>query len=411
MKENVYKIREFETTKLAQKYKTPLFVMDLKKIKDNYKRYEKSISKEYSNSMICYAYKANTLLKICNFLKNLGAGAELVSYGELYIAQKIGLDPKKMIFNGVNKTEEEITKCADLGVYMSVADSIDEINFSEDILNKEDKNLNLGIRVNPEINTNTHKFIATGEKDTKFGIDYNDALDAFEIANEKDHFNLRGIHFHIGSQIESLDPFDIALDKMLDLYSKIEDRGIKLDTFDVGGGLGVKKGDNKVPKIEEYTSLVTQKVKDRGIDAKLVFEPGRRLVNNSGYAILSVGVTKKRWIMTDGGANLFIRPAYLNWYHKMIVANRLNEDPKKTYNIAGPLCFSGDIIAKNRKLPKVRRGDIILVKNCGAYTLAMADNYNSRLKPNVIAIDDKVELIKEEERYDDLIRHEVNWNG
>ena len=186
-KSNHYYIREFDTVDIATQYKTPLFIVDLKKIRKNYLAYEESIKKNYSNFMVCYAYKANTLLKICNTLRDLGAGAEVVSEGEFFVSQKVGLSPKKIVFNGVNKTENEILKSAESNIYMLIADSLDEIDFTENILKENGKKLNYGIRVNPEVETKTHKFISTGERDTKFGVGYEEATQAFELAAEKEN--------------------------------------------------------------------------------------------------------------------------------------------------------------------------------------------------------------------------------
>jgi len=415
-------IKNSDLIELARKYKTPLYVYYKDLIEENVKKYY-SAFKRYKKFKLLYAYKANTNIAICEMLHKLGLGADVVSGGELYIARLLGLNPEEVIFTSNAKSDEELIDAINFNCVINI-DSFDEIYCIEELLKKNNntntKKPNISFRINPSVNPHTHDKIATGVKESKFGIPIEEAFDAYKIAKEK-NFNIVGIHTHIGSQINETEPFIEASEKIMDVVYDLKKLEIKLKFIDLGGGLGIdyfhtedekedEKEDIQNPKkeVNQYdpkylAEAILPVIEEKSLKLKytpeLWLEPGRSIVGNAGVLLTKVVSIKKtpykKFINVDAGFNDLIRPAMYDAYHHVINLNRkIKTNTNEKFHIAGNLCESGDIIAKDRVI-EAEKGDILAVLDTGAYGFSMSSNYNSRPKPAEVIITKKDNVLKE----------------
>jgi len=400
-----------DTVALAEKFGTPLYVTDESRIRANYQCFQRA----FPNADICYAAKANYNLSILRILAQEGAGADVFSDGELFCALKAGFSPGKILFNGNSKTDAELNMAVQEGVRLSV-DSLDELRALSKIAEAQGKEAEIAFRVNPDVSPKTHPKIATGLKTSKFGIPHAEVVSAYKEALALKNVKPVGIHCHIGSQILDVAPFADAARKMMALVEQVNKIGVELAFVDLGGGLGIHyKPGEKAPSPSELADAVLpifeERTKSMGITPKLILEPGRHIVADSTILLTRVNTIKKahkNFVGVDAGFNLLVRPAMYDAYHEIVVANKSNQGPGGTFTVVGPICESGDILASDRNLPKVEKGDLIAILDVGAYGFSMSSQYNGRPRcAEALVCDGEAEIIRKRESYDDLLVNQV----
>ncbi len=400
-----------DTVSLAQKYGTPLYAIDEDRVRRNFRTFRGA----FPDADIYYAAKANWNLAILRILASEGAGADVFSDGELYAALLAGIPPDRILFNGNSKTLNELQMAIDAGVRVSM-DSLHELYALSDLAVRSGKTMDVAFRVNPDVSPDTHPKIATGLAASKFGIGYADVVEAYKEAKKLRGVRPVGIHCHIGSQITDVAPFGEAVEKMMDLVEQITRLGIDLKFVDLGGGLGIPyQKEMETPEPRDLAGAILPTFNDRskslGISPKLILEPGRYIVGDASILLTGVNTIKKAaktFVGVDAGLNLLVRPAMYDAYHEVVVANKADLDGTETYDIVGPICESGDIIARNRKLPPIEPGDVVAVLDVGAYGFSMSSQYNGRCRcAEVLVSAGEVDLIRGREGYGDLIAKQV----
>jgi len=389
---------------------TPVYITSKEMLEDNIEAYKKA----FPNAQVLYAVKANNNISIMKIIAQSGFGADVFSDGELYMALLAGFNPDLILFNGNSKSEMEIRYGVKKGVKFSV-DSLDELEVISNVAVEEGKEVKLAFRVNPDVSPETHPKIATGLKKSKFGVPWDDTVEAYKRAVELPGVVPVGIHCHIGSQITDISPFVDALNRIIDVALKIERLGVDIEFLDMGGGLGIDYHSKGVPSpfdlAENLNSVFNDRVAELNSHPQLWLEPGRSIVGNTTILLTKVNSVKrafKNFVAVDAGFNLLIRPAMYDSYHKVAVANKMDRTLEETYTVVGPICESGDIIAEDRKLPKVERGDLISVFDAGAYGFAMSSQYNGRTRcPEVLVDGKKWSIIRERESYYDIIGKQI----
>jgi diaminopimelate decarboxylase len=361
--------------------------------------------------LIAFAMKANSNLAILRLMAKEGSGVDIVSGGELFRALKAGVAPSKIVFAGVGKNAEEIRDALKAGILMFNIESSAEMHAIDDVAASVGKIAPVALRINPDIDPKTHPYISTGLKKSKFGIAADRALEEFRVASTLKHIHIVGVHAHIGSQLTEVTPFVESLKKVIVLVNTLKGQGINIRYLNIGGGLGITYSDEKPPLPHELADAVSPLV--TGLDLTLVMEPGRVIVGNAGILVTKALYEKigesKRFIIVDAAMNDLIRPSLYSAYHDIRpVSEALNHRPKHSVDVVGPVCESGDFLAKDRLLPEVKPGDLLAVMSAGAYGFVMASNYNSRPRvPEVLIKDNEVHVIRARESYDDLVRGET----
>lgn len=408
-----------DAVNLAEKYGTPLYVYSADIIKQRYRKAHETLTKKYPNSLICYAYKANTILTVCKLLREEGAGAEVVSGGELYAALKAGVPPERIVFDGVSKSLNELEMAIDAGVAIINVESSDELNQLNKLCQERGCKVSVGIRVNPNVPSLTHRYIMTGVSGDKFGLDLREAFEAYKEALDMDHIMVKGLHAHIGSQIVNLTPFKQEIEKLISLLISLKDKlNISIEYLNVGGGLGIKyKPSDRELSIDEFvlvfTKKIKQKIKETGLKMPMLFfELGRWIVGPAGVLLSKVNYVKNvwgtKWILLDAGMTDFIRPALYGAQHLMLVANKARERREETYSVGGPICESSDVFANNVMLPRVTRGDFMVILDVGAYGQSMSSQYNMRPRAAAVMINQGLDyLVRRREKYEDLFNQDL----
>ena len=394
--------------KLADKYKTPYYVYDFDYISNQYNELKTAFKAR--KSLIAYAVKANSNLSVIKHLANLGAGADCVSIGEVKRALKVGIAPYKIIFSGVGKIDDEIKEALELDILMINVESAAELDRVEAIAKELGKCARISIRVNPNIDPQTHPYISTGLHENKFGVDIDTAKRMYIQCNNSENLEPIGIHCHIGSQLTQLEPIKEAVKIIADLVRNLKAIKIELSFMDIGGGLGIVYDDEKLIDTNEYAQSVLEAM--FGLDITVVCEPGRFIVGNSGVFVTKVLYEKvngeKRFVIVDGAMNDLIRPSLYNAYHNVEVLNSNKEF--SDCNLVGPVCESGDFFAKDVQLPKTNHNDLVAIYSAGAYCFTMASNYNTRGKVAEIAIENGIDrLIRKRETFEDIIALEEEF--
>ncbi len=405
-----------DVVELAERYGTPLYVTDENKLRNNFKSYKEAFA--MTDTDIYYAVKANGNLALLKILASEGAGADVFSAGELELTKLAGIPAEKILFNGNSKSDDDLKEAVESGVRVSV-DSVDELQALSAVANKLGREVEIAIRVNPDVSPDVHPKIATGLKESKFGIPFHDVIPVCEEAEKMPNVLLAGLHCHIGSQILDITVFGEATEKMMALVERVYERGmkIKLKFVDLGGGLGIgyrqeEKATAPTPKdlAELILPLFEKKIRDLGISLKLVLEPGRSIMGASTILLSRVNAVKranKKFVAIDAGFNLLIRPVMYDAYHEVVVANKVTERASELYTVVGNVCESGDIMAKDRILPKVERGDLVAILDTGAYGFSMSSQYNGRPRcAEVLVCNGKADLIRSRESIEDLIRNQ-----
>jgi diaminopimelate decarboxylase len=395
---------------LAEKFDTPLYVISERRIRSNYQRLQKALTSNYEKTRIYYAMKANSNLAVLKTLENEGANVDAVSPGEVFTALTSGFTPERILFTGTSVRNDELKFLVDSNVTINV-DSQSQL----DRLLKIAVPKVLSVRINPEIGAGHHEHCITAGKQSKFGIWEQDAPTVYAAA-KKAGVGKFGIHMHIGSGILDVIPFLVALDKFLAIAKRIHDQvGVNFEFINVGGGIGVPyKPEDKALDLQIYSdkvlSLFKSKAKQYGLgEPFFCVEPGRYLVADASILLTAVNTLKttpfKKFIGVDAGFNTLVRPTMYGSYHPILVANKLVATGEEKYDVAGPLCESGDLLAKDRWLPKVEEGDLLAVLNAGAYGFTMSSQYNSRPRAaEVLVREGKYKLVREREQLDDLMR-------
>ncbi len=393
---------------LANKYQTPYYVYDFDHITKQYTQLKEAFKAR--KSLIAYAVKANSNLSVIKHLANLGAGADCVSIGEVKRALKVGIAPYKIIFSGVGKIDEEIRTALELDILMINVESDAELQRVEVIAKELNKTARISIRVNPNIDPQTHPYISTGLHENKFGVDIDTAKRMYIQCKNSDNLDSVGIHCHIGSQLTQLEPIKESVKIVADLVRNLKAINIDLSFMDIGGGLGIIYDDEKLIDTNEYAQSVLETM--FGLDITVVCEPGRFMVGNAGTFVTKVLYEKvngsKRFVIVDGAMNDLIRPSLYDAYHKIEVLN--NNTEYSDCNLVGPVCESGDFFAKNIDLPKTEHNDLVAIYSAGAYCFTMASNYNTRGRVAEIAIENGEDrLIRKREVFEDLIALEEEY--
>lgn len=357
---------------------------------------------------ICYSVKANSTQSVLKTFINLGGGVDIVSGGELFRAVKAGVDPKKVVYSGVGKKDDEIEYALNTGILMFNVESEQELTRISEIASRMGKKAGIAIRVNPDVDPGTHPYITTGLKNAKFGITIDRALQEYKRATTLPGIDVIGIDMHIGSQLTKVNPFVDSIEKLKIMIGKLGDMGIKLKYFDCGGGLGIQYNDEEPPLPNDYGKEIVAATKDLGLH--LLFEPGRNIVGNAGILVAKCLYTKardeKNFIMIDAGMNDLARPALYGSFHGVQPVIK-DQDGMIVADIVGPICESGDFLVKDREVPMFKQNDLMAFMSAGAYGFAMSSSYNSRPRvAEVMVKGDKFEIIRERETVEDLIKGE-----
>lgn len=391
---------------IAKRFGTPCYVYSRAALEQAFLAYQQALG-DKKRHLICYAVKANSNIAVLNVLARLGAGFDIVSIGELERVLRAGGDPGKVVFSGVAKTAAEIERALLVGIHCFNVESEAELERINAVAARLGKTAPVSIRVNPDVDANTHPYISTGLKENKFGIDINTALDVYTKAQAMGHVKIKGIDCHIGSQLTETAPFVDALKRVLGLMDKLAEKGIEIEHLDLGGGLGVCYKDEEPPTPQEYIAALKTELGHR--DIALIFEPGRSISANAGVLLSQVEFLKpgseKNFAIIDAAMNDMIRPSlYQAWLDLVPLA--LREGEGEEYDFVGPVCETGDFLAKQRRL-NIVSGDVLALKGSGAYGFTMSSNYNSRPKLAEIMVDgDRVYQIRARESLDDLMRGE-----
>ena len=412
-KNETYNIDGVSIQEVAEKFGTPCFVYSEKSISENFKEIRDIFCNDSDNKRsVYYSVKANSNLSILKLLSSLGAGFDIVSMGELDRVTKIGVDPKKIVYSGVGKSEIDIRRSLELGIHCINVESFSELERINKIACELKIKAPVAIRVNPNINPGSHEYIATGVESTKFGINLKNMMDAFVYANEGEFIQLIGIDYHIGSQIETLDPFIEAIASVSKIINQLKEKNINIELIDMGGGLGINYENNNAPSMKQYGEAINKAIKDNNLtEYNLILELGRSVVGNSGYLITKVEYIKKdsekNYVIVDAGMDNLIRPALYGAWHNIICTNTKHKEQEILCDIVGPVCECSDFLGKDRNL-SVRQDDILVICSCGAYASSMSRNYNSRLRPAEIIIKNKKAiLINKKEEIKDLYSREI----
>jgi diaminopimelate decarboxylase len=357
---------------------------------------------------ICYSVKANSNLAVLKTFINLGGGVDIVSGGELYRALQAGVNPKKVVYSGVGKRDDEIAYALETGILLFNVESEQELDRINEVAGRIGKKAGIAIRVNPDVDPETHPYITTGLKKAKFGINIERALEQYRRVKDMPNMEILGIDCHIGSQLTKVSPFVDAIKKLKRLLEGVKDMGIQMKYLDLGGGLGIQYNDEAPPLPADYGASILEETRDLGLH--LLFEPGRNLVGNAGILVGKCLYTKKgeekNFVIVDAGMNDLARPALYGSFHGVqpVLAD---QEGMIEGDIVGPICESGDFLVKDREFPNFKQGDLLAFMSAGAYGFTMSSNYNSRPRvAEVMVKGNAFEIVREREKLEDLIRGE-----
>ena len=370
---------------LAQRFGTPTYVYSRAHIEAQYRAYADAL--QGMPHLVCFAVKANSNLGVLNVLARLGAGFDIVSIGELERVLAAGGQPERIVFSGVGKSRDDMRRALQVGVHCFNVESTDELERLQQVAAELGVMAPVSLRVNPDVDAGTHPYISTGLKENKFGIAIADAEDVYARAHELDNLEVIGVDCHIGSQLTSLPPFLDALDRLLGLIDRLAVRGIRIRHLDLGGGLGVRYREEQPPLAGDYIQAVRKRIDGR--DLALVFEPGRSIVANAGVLLTRVEYLKhtehKDFAIVDAAMNDLIRPALYQAWMDVVPVQPRDSEPRH-YDIVGPICETGDFLAKERPLA-LAEGDLLAVRSAGAYGFVMSSNYNTRGRAAEVLVD------------------------
>ena len=394
---------------IAESFGTPSIVYSYNKIYENFNAIKQSFESE--KRKIFYSVKANSNLSILKIFNDLGAGFDIVSLGELKRVLSVNVDPKNIVYSGVGKSSDEILECMKINIRSFNVESIAELERIIKLSNEHKCLTRVSIRVNPNIDADTHEYISTGVEDSKFGISLSDIKDAVNLTQNNSFVELIGIDYHIGSQILDIKPFLKAIESVAQLYNELCDLGLNINLINMGGGLGINYTDESPPSLEEFGKEITSKIKECNLESlEFIIELGRSLIGNTGILITKVEYVKKgdqkNFLIVDAGMDNLIRPCLYNSKHKILNSSSSKDNGLK-YDIVGPVCECSDFLGKDVEI-SAKQDDLICIYGCGAYVSSMSSNYNSRLKAaEIIIINDKCKEIRKRDTYEQLTENEI----
>lgn len=398
-------------TDIAKEVGTPLYLYSKATLERHFKAFDSGF--ENLDHLTCFAVKSCSNIAVLSLFSGLGSGADIVSGGELYRALSAGMDPKRIIYSGVGKTEEELRYGLKSGILLFNVESEQELHRLNSVAADMDLQAPVAFRVNPDVDPKTHAYISTGLAKNKFGIPIQEALELYVQAEAMENINVLGVSCHIGSQLTLISPFIETLRKLKNFVGQLAEKNIQIKYLDLGGGVGITYDDEEPPHPAEYAKAIEEEL--AGLQVTLILEPGRVIVGNAGIMITEVQYTKtnrggdieKHFVIVDAGMNDLTRPSLYGAYH-FISPVKEKAAPLQTVDIVGPICETGDFLAKDRKFPKVEQGDLLAVESAGAYGFTMASNYNSRPRvAEVMVSGDKYHVIRTRESVENLIRGET----
>ncbi|OGF45955.1 MAG: diaminopimelate decarboxylase [Candidatus Firestonebacteria bacterium RIFOXYC2_FULL_39_67] len=394
-----------KVSSIAKSTGTPVYIYSKRTIVEHYRKIDEAF--KGTDHLICYALKANSNFAIIKLLQKEGCGADIVSGGELYKALKSGISPLKIVYAGVGKTRDEIKTAIKSRIFMFNIESMPEAERINSVAGKLGKKVEVALRINPDVDPDTHHYITTGKKENKFGINISKAKEFFLATGRLKNLKVCGIHTHIGSQITKVEPYIMALKKVIALKKELEKIGIIITRLNIGGGLGIIYKNENPETPASFAKKILPLLKPLGV--KVILEPGRFIVGNSGIMAAQVQYIKigevKNYVILDAGMNDFIRPSLYGAYHDIVAVRKTKG--KIRADVVGPICESGDFFGKNRVLPGVKDGDYMAVMSAGAYGFSMSSNYNCRRKPVEVLVDgSKYKVIRRRESFADLFKEE-----
>ena len=394
---------------IAKQVGTPFYIYSAKGIKENYLRLQNAFGKRKHD--IHYAIKANPNLAILALLNQLGAGFDVVSSGELSRVFAAGATADKIVFSGVGKSHADLHYALKSAISMINVESEAELYRLQQCAEQQGSVAKIAIRINPDVDAGTHKYISTGLKENKFGVDQETAFRLYLVAKSLKNINPTGIAYHIGSQLTSVDPFIEAAGKTLSLVDKLANHGISLTHLDIGGGLGIQYRDETPPSYEDYVNQLVSTVDKSHPYLQISIEPGRSIVGNAGLLVTKIEYLKtnydKHFAIVDAAMNDLIRPALYQAWMNITQVNLNSSAPKHNYDIVGPVCESADFLGKDRTL-SIEQNDLLAIHSAGAYAMSMSSNYNSRPRPAEVLVDgDKFHIIRQRESFENLFDKEI----
>ena len=389
---------------------TPCYVYSRATIERHWKAFDSALGNQ--PHLVCYAVKANSNLAVLNVLAKLGSGFDIVSMGELERVLKAGGRADKIVFSGVGKTAEEMHRALEVGIRCFNVESPAELTLLEQVAAEKGVQAPVSLRVNPDVDAKTHPYISTGLKDNKFGIAIEDALAVYQRIADSKHLKVKGVDCHIGSQLTEVKPFVDALDRVLALVDRLAEKNIRLHHLDLGGGLGIRYQDETPPLPEEQMAAIKQRLQGRTFvdEIEILIEPGRAIVGNAGILLTRVQYIKhneaKNFAVVDAAMNDLMRPALYQAWQAIVPVVENSSQPKKTYDVVGPICETGDFLGKQRELA-IAQGDLLAVLSAGAYGFTMSSNYNSRPRVAEIMVDgDNYQVVRQRETIEQLFANE-----
>ena len=396
-------------SRIAKELGTPCYIYSHETLIRHFHAYD-SAFKDIPH-VIAFAMKANSNLAILRLMAREGSGVDIVSGGELFRAMKAGVPASKIVFAGVGKSPDEIRDALKANILMFNVESAAEIRAINDVAASVGMKARIALRINPDVDPKTHPYISTGMKKSKFGIAADRALEEYKMASSMSHIDVVGVHAHIGSQLTDVTPFVDSLRKVVALIDTLKSHDINIRYLNIGGGLGITYSDEKPPLPQDLAHAISPLVK--GLGLTLVMEPGRVIVGNAGILVTKALYEKagetKHFVIVDAAMNDLIRPSLYGAYHEIRPVNEAAAHrPKQLVDIVGPVCESGDFLAKDRSLPNIQPDDLLAVMSAGAYGFVMASNYNSRPRvPEVLVKGGEFHVIRDRETYDDLVKGEI----
>lgn len=396
-------------SRIAKELGTPCYIYSHETLIRHFHAYDNAF-KDIPH-VIAFAMKANSNLAILRLMAREGSGVDIVSGGELFRAMKAGVPASKIVFAGVGKSPDEIRDALKASILMFNVESAAEIRAINDVAASVGMKARIALRINPDVDPKTHPYISTGMKKSKFGIAADRALEEYKTASSMTHIDVVGVHAHIGSQLTDVTPFVDSLKKVVALIDTLKTHGINIRYLNIGGGLGITYSDEKPPLPQDLAHAISPLV--TGLGLTLVMEPGRVIVGNAGILVTKALYEKagetKHFVIVDAAMNDLIRPSLYGAYHEIRPVNEAAvHRPKHMVDIVGPVCESGDFLAKERSLPNIQPDDLLAVMSAGAYGFVMASNYNSRPRvPEVLVKGGEFHVIRERETYDDLVKGET----
>jgi diaminopimelate decarboxylase len=396
---------------IAREIGTPFYCYSSATIERHYRVFAEAF--EPCDTLVCYSIKANSNVSVIRTLARLGSGADVVSEGEIHRALAAGVAPDKIVFSGVGKTRGELAFALDVGIFGFNVESVAELHALSEVAEAKGGTARIAFRINPDVDAKTHAKISTGKSEHKFGIDWRDARPLYALARDLPGIDVQGVHMHIGSQITQIEPFKNAFELLTSLVEDLRQDGHEISFVNLGGGLGIPYGPELEvpPHPNEYASAI--KALSKRLKARLFFEPGRIILGNAGILVTQVIYTKeggaKHFIIVDAGMNDLIRPTLYDAYHDLWpIREELRDAPTIRADVVGPVCETGDFLAKDRSMPPMKAGDLLAAMTAGAYGAVQASTYNSRLLvPEVLVQGSEFAVVRPRPSYQDMLKAET----